>query len=116
MFKLLNNTQSCYQRVRTIVKKLNQLKSCINWLKAYEQLIQSNDSDLLQQMALYPSVPPIIKRRSQITIPIDMSIHNQPKMEKKYGGWIKAFKKKIADNRVHPCVVCHTLQSKKQVT
>jgi len=92
------------------------MRSCINWLKSYEYLLKINDSDLLQRMAENPTIPAIIKRRAQIITPMDTSLHSQQNVFKKYGRWIDSYKKKIADNRTIPCVVCYTLQSTKTVS
>lgn len=112
--KLLKKVQPCYQRVRTIVKKLDEMKQCIRWLEEWEKVHTSKNSDKLQILVQEPQIPANLKR---IFIrPTNASIHKHSNVRKKLGRWIDAYKKKISDNRVIPCFVCQTLHSNKTVS
>lgn len=90
------------------------MRVCANWLKAWDQMIESKNSDDLLSMVQNPKVPYNITRRLHIPS-IDISIHEQKNVLAKFGSWIQRFKQEISDNRVDPCFVCHMLQSKKTV-
>ena len=97
-----------------IVKNIYRIKLCLKWLKAFKNVMETKNSDVLRGLAENANVPMLIKRRSNIPH-LSNDIHDQRNTKKRFGNWIKRYRTMISDNRVHPCFVCQTLQSKETV-
>lgn len=114
-FNLVKQLMPCYNNLRSIYRRYNELKKFVKWQKLWKQCNSKLDYNLLCQLADSQHLNKDMQNELINMVEYSRIYHSEINVIENYGHLIKIFQNSLLELEAYPCQICNILNYKKNV-